>query len=131
MTTQTAPCPLSFERTYVDSFTGRLVKVIEIKSDDVARVVPQSGTNSDAFEVGIFRLVPAPGSLSWESCFEQLNRQSDLFRIATRRAAAAVLVNEGAEEVGSSDVNHAIFTAFRRNGGDLTATLLELMTALD
>lgn len=64
----------------------------------------------------------APGSLSWEVCFDKFFKLSDVDRGFVRRAASILLVAEGATEVGSSDVNHRIFQTFRACGGDMERT---------
>jgi hypothetical protein len=64
-----------------------------------------------------------PGRLSWETCFAKLNERASIEIQVARRAAALLLVSEGADEVGSSDVNHRIFCEFRRADGDILAAI--------
>lgn len=73
-----------------------------------------------------------PGSLAWETCFAELAKTDRLFRIAIRRAAADVLaLQTGVYEIGSSDINHAIFAEYRRQGGDLREVLAAFLDELD
>jgi hypothetical protein len=70
----------------------------------------------------------AVGRLSWQTCFESFAQQSDLTRICIRRAAGMILARRNAGgEVGSSDISHEIFAAYRRNDGQWPEVILELV----
>lgn len=64
-----------------------------------------------------------PGHLAWYTCFAKLNAKDSETVRSVRRAASIILTARGAEEVGSSDINHTIFGIFRRCEGDLALTI--------
>ena len=49
---------------------------------------------------------------TWEAAFGLFTALEQETRLILRRAAAAALVAEGAEEVGSSDINHYLYRQF-------------------
>ena len=55
---------------------------------------------------------------SWETCFKSYNTLSFGLKYIIRRLAAEALVADGAEEVGSSDVNHQIYSDWSSCGND-------------
>lgn len=71
--------------------------------------------------------INASASLSWETAFAKFRELAPFTQQCLRRAAAARLVECGADEVGSSDVSHCLFSAFRRCGGDWTAVILDFV----
>lgn len=52
---------------------------------------------------------------SWEVCFESYKTLSFGLQYMIRRLASEELVNRGAEEVGSSDTNHQIYSDWKSN----------------
>jgi len=54
--------------------------------------------------------------------------RSDQMRGILRRIASARLVNGGAEEVGSSDINHELHAMYNEYGGDFDAILLDSLS---
>jgi hypothetical protein len=78
----------------------------------------------------VFLASPDAGRLSWEVCFAEFFQLSPIMRNAIRRGISALMIQEGAQEVGSSDLNHLIFAAYRSNGGDWQAVLVELVNSL-
>ena len=49
---------------------------------------------------------------TWEAAFNLFLDLEQETRLILRRAAAAAIVAEGAEEVGSSDINHYLYRQF-------------------
>ena len=49
---------------------------------------------------------------TWEAAFELFLGLEQETRLILRQAASAALVAEGAEEVGSSDINHYLYRRF-------------------
>ena len=49
---------------------------------------------------------------TWEAAFDLFLDLEQEARLILRRAASAALVAEGAEEIGSSDVNHYLYRKF-------------------
>jgi len=52
---------------------------------------------------------------SWNACFESYNTLSFGFKYMIRRLASQALIDQGAEEVGSSDTNHQIYSDWKSN----------------
>ena len=51
---------------------------------------------------------------NWALCFEQYKAMSDMSRHILRRCAADRLSSFGVDEIGSSDINHELFTMWRQ-----------------
>ena len=61
---------------------------------------------------------------NWESCFNQYNAMSMMTRRILRRCAANRLSSFGAEEIGSSDINHELFAMWRQANQDWQQALI-------
>ena len=63
---------------------------------------------------------------TWEAAFDLFLDLEQETRLILRRAAAAALVAEGAEEVGSSDINHHLSCQFCAAGswGEVLASFV-------
>ena len=63
---------------------------------------------------------------SFSAAFELFTALEQETRLILRRAAAAALVAEGAEEVGSSDINHHLYRRFCECGtwGEVLASFV-------
>ena len=53
----------------------------------------------------------------WTECFELYNILSPDLRMVLRKCAAERLINNGAEEVGSSDINHELVSMWTAADG--------------
>lgn len=49
----------------------------------------------------------------WDDCFNQFKLLEDNTKLQLRRIAAEVLIKDGFEEVGSSDINHSLFSMWQ------------------
>ena len=58
---------------------------------------------------------------------EAYNKQCDLTRRLVRRFASQRLVSGGAQEVGTSDINHEIHAIWREYDGDFEEAITEFL----
>ena len=61
---------------------------------------------------------------NWEECFKQFQALAMGTRQILRSCAVTRLVNNGHDEVGSSDVNHELFAMWRTSEGDWDQAIL-------
>jgi len=54
---------------------------------------------------------------NWNECFELYGLLSPDLKMVLRKCAAERLVNNGAEEVGSSDINHELYSMWTAADG--------------
>ena len=62
---------------------------------------------------------------TFEEAMEAYRHRSDLGKQVLRRIASLRLVRHGAEEVGSSDINHELCAMFNEYDGDFDECYLE------
>jgi len=55
---------------------------------------------------------------NWTICFNQYNAMSEMARHILRRCAADRLSSFGAEEIGSSDINHELYAMWSQSNKD-------------
>ena len=61
----------------------------------------------------------------WNECMHSFNLLSKPFQRILRSVASEQLVADGAEEVGSSDVNHRMFAMYKAAGRDWQHAIIE------
>lgn len=66
----------------------------------------------------------------WKQCFDSFRAMTNDTRRLFRRLASISLTLGGAEEVGSSDINHELFRLWRMNGKDWIQILANEAEAL-
>lgn len=54
----------------------------------------------------------------WEECFSQFRLLGGIMQNILRNSATNRLVADGFQEVGSSDINHELFSMWSATGGD-------------
>jgi hypothetical protein len=64
---------------------------------------------------------------TFEEAMEIYRKQSDLTRRLIRRFASQRLVYGGAEEVGSSDINHEVYAICREYNGDFEEAVMDFI----
>jgi hypothetical protein len=67
----------------------------------------------------------------WTQCFEQFRKLSFGAQQCMRSYASMVLVEEGAEEVGSSDVNHQLFAMWEQCNENWSEVILAALTPIE
>ena len=63
----------------------------------------------------------------FEEAMEAYRKQSDVIRRLIRKFASQRLVSGGAQEVGSSDINHEIHAIWREYDGDFEEAATEFL----
>lgn len=63
--------------------------------------------------------------LPWDLFRHSWGELGVITQICLRRAAVNALIARGAEEVGSSDISHELFSRYRRHGGDWNQVVSE------
>ena len=61
----------------------------------------------------------------WEIAFESFRKQPVEIQQVLRRSAADELVYRGASEVGTSDINHELFSFWQSNNRDWTDAFMD------
>lgn len=64
---------------------------------------------------------------TFEQALESYKLRSDIGRQVLRRIASQRLVNKGFEEVGSSDINHELYSMFLEYDGDWDQLYLDAL----
>lgn len=54
----------------------------------------------------------------WQTCFDQFKQMGKTTQQIMRNCAIVRLIENGAEEVGSSDVSHSLFAMWEQAGND-------------
>ncbi len=67
----------------------------------------------------------------WTQCFKQFRTLSFETQQCMRSYAAMVLVEEGAQEVGSSDVNHQLFAMWEQCNENWSEVILAALTPIE
>lgn len=66
---------------------------------------------------------------SYEECFSQFRLLGNLTRNILRSSAADEMISNGADEIGSSDINHHLYTKWASYNGDWQKVLNEYFVA--
>lgn len=67
----------------------------------------------------------------WDTAFGQFNNLNPELRLALHRNTADLMVEEGAEEIGSSDINHRLYALYRENNKSWQAVIAFFLDYID
>lgn len=68
---------------------------------------------------------------SWDVAFEEFNNLPKDIKLALRHNCADLMEEEGAEEIGSSDINHRLFALYKENNKSWQAVIAFFLDYID
>lgn len=70
-------------------------------------------------------------SIEWDEAFKAFNDLPKDIKLALRRNCADLMEQEGCEEIGSSDINHKLFSLYKMNNKSWQAVIAFFLDYID
>jgi hypothetical protein len=70
-------------------------------------------------------------NITWEEAFGAFNKLPHEIKRALRSNCASLMEEEGCNEIGSSDINHKLFSLYKQNNNSWQAVIAFFLDYLD